>query len=264
MNGVSIIFSARSHMGRVRTNNEDNLYCDGISLTPQTRDVPFSAHGSADVPCLFAVCDGMGGEEDGELASLMTVTALGEYADRLKSAALTGRLGDAVQSFVADANQRLCGVMTRRAIRMGTTLALAVVMRNDVMCYTVGDSRIYALRGGTLTQVSEDHTLAVQKVKMGLITKEQAETDRDRHVLTRCLGVFEDEMTPAADELGPFPAEGRLLLCSDGLTDMAADRDIEAILRSGPDMEAAADALVERALRNGGRDNVTCVVIDFR
>ena len=259
----AIAFSAFSHPGRVRTNNEDNLYLDGVTLTPRTRTAPFSLTGVVDVPCLFAVCDGMGGEEDGELASLTAVTALDEHAEAMKAAATSGRSDEAVQAFVVDANKRLCGFMRARGIRMGTTLALAVITHKGVMYYTIGDSRIYALRSGALSQISEDHTLAIQKVKMGLLTPEQARKGRERHVLTRCLGVFEDEMTLTTDVLGPFPLEGRLLLCSDGLTDMVSDGDIEGALRGASDAGAATDALLDEALRNGGKDNVTCIVIDL-
>lgn len=262
-----IYYDSYSHPGLVRTNNEDDVYCDGEIITPETRDVPFASCGSADVPCLFAVCDGMGGEADGEVASLTAVRALADHADAIKRAAANGQDVDrAVCAYVADANARLCDMMIGRPVRMGTTLTLAVITASHIHTYNIGDSRIYIFKEGKLTQLTEDHTMAVQKVKMGLITKQEAERDRSRHVLTRYLGIFEDEMTLTPDAIPPIPADDRyrLLLCSDGLTDMVSDEQIEAILREAMDAKDAADALVKAALDNGGRDNVTCIVIDKR
>ncbi|MDR2176158.1 MAG: protein phosphatase 2C domain-containing protein [Synergistaceae bacterium] len=263
---MNLSFSARSHIGRVRINNEDNLYCDGAAMTPENRDAPFALSGGADTPCIFAVCDGMGGEADGEFASLTAVAALAEHAEAIESAASAeaDEIHTAVRKFVTDANGRLCDAMRAKPGRMGTTLALAVVTDEAVYAYNLGDSRIYVLKEGRVCRLSEDHTLAAQKVEMGLLTEEEARTSRWGHSLTRHLGLFEDEMivVPAAAEPLPIGGGCRLLLCSDGLTDMVRDARIEEILRSGPAAEDAAERLLAEALRNGGRDNVTCVVVD--
>jgi protein phosphatase len=249
----------------VRLNNEDNLYCGGATLTPENRDAPFSLNGSANLPCVFAVCDGMGGEANGEFASLTAVAALAEHAKAIASAA-----GDetdaAVAEYVTETNARLCEAMRANAVRMGTTLALAVATENGLRAYTLGDSRIYALQEGRFSRLSEDHTLAAQKVQMGLLTEEEARKSRDRHKLTRYLGIFEDEMTVEADARPLLPIGGgcRAMLCSDGLTDGVADGRIEEILSAAPNPEEAAGRLVDEALANGGRDNVTCVVADIR
>ncbi|MDR1299298.1 MAG: protein phosphatase 2C domain-containing protein [Oscillospiraceae bacterium] len=248
-------------MGRVRGNNEDNLYCAGVALTPETRDAPFALAGDVAAPCVFAVCDGMGGQEDGEFASLAAVSALAELESALKTMP-PEELDAAVQNYVSGVNGQLCAEMAERYVRIGATLALVVVMRGAVRQYNIGDSRIYALSGGALRQISEEHTLAAQKVRMGVLTPEQAETDRDRHKLTQYLGIFEDEMTIIAEPRPPIPAPVRMLLCSDGLTDMLPDGRIEEILNSAA-IGDAANLLVSEALENGGADNVTCVVIDI-
>jgi protein phosphatase len=257
-------FSARSHTGLVRRNNEDNLYCDGTILTPRTREAPFSLRGEVDVPCIFAVCDGMGGEEDGEFASLTAVTTLAEHAKKIESAGSADEIHGAVQEFVTDANKRVCDAMRERSVRMGTTLALVVVTDDAIYPYNLGDSRIYAMQGGKFSRVSEDHTLAAQKVKIGVITEEEASTDHDRNRLTRHLGIFEDEMTVAAATSDPLMLDRgcRVLLCSDGLTDMVANVRIEEIVRASPTPEIAVDCLMAEALEHGGRDNVTCIVVD--
>jgi protein phosphatase len=153
---------------------------------------------------------------------------------------------------------------------MGTTLALVVVTRHVIKSYNIGDSRIYALRdddgasSGNFSLISEDHTLAAQKVKIGVITEEQALSDRGRHRLTRYLGIFEDEMIVSPDIIEPLPAvqSRRVLLCSDGLTDMVADSRVGEILRLANTADEAVDLLLDEALKNGGTDNVTCVVVD--
>jgi len=258
---MGIFFSCRSEVGLVRKNNEDNFYCNGEILNQEI----FSLDGTAKSPCIFAVCDGMGGEEHGELASLTAVNVLEKRAPKIKSAASSKQIDEAVQGFISDANNRICKIMRENSFRMGTTIALVVISNNSVMAYNIGDSRIYKFHNGILSQISEDHTIAQQKVKMGLLTAEESRNDKSKHVLTRCLGVFEDEMILTPDIISPFNIEDelRLLLCSDGLTDMLSDQHIQDILLSNIDSKSAVNILVDSALQNGGRDNITCLVIDF-
>lgn len=264
MINTRIFFSCRSDVGLVRKNNEDNFYCNGETLNQEK----IFLNGTAENPCIFAVCDGMGGEEHGELASLITVQTLCDYAEKIKSAALSknkNNLDEAVQFFISKANSKICKIMRENSFRMGTTLALVVISSDLVMAYNIGDSRIYKIQNGVLSQISEDHTVAEQKIKMGLLTRKEARHDKSRHVLTRCLGIFEDEMILTPDIISPFNIENglRLLLCSDGLTDMLSDPQIHDILLANNDSQYAVNTLVASALQNGGRDNITCLIIDF-
>ncbi|MDR1205473.1 MAG: protein phosphatase 2C domain-containing protein, partial [Peptococcaceae bacterium] len=188
---------------------------------------------------------------------------LAEYAGTVK-AAPPDETDAAVQGFVANANQLLCAQMNQKSVRMGTTLAMILVTPDVIKPYNLGDSRIYALSDEGFRQISEDHTLIMQKVRMGIITEDQARFDRDRHKLTQYLGIFEDELTVVAEVLDPLPLERdyRVLLCSDGLTDMVDGGRIEEILRDALTPAGAADRLVNEALSNGGKDNVTCIVVD--
>ena len=257
-----ITYSACSEMGRVRSNNEDNLYCGGVILTPETRETPFALSGEAAAPCLFAVCDGMGGQEEGEFASFAAASLLPELEEALKTAPpeKTGRL---VQEYVTKANKLICDRMSEKSVRIGTTLVLVIVTEEVILPYNIGDSRIYEYTGGKLSQISRDHTLTMQKVRMGVLTEEEAKSDRDRNKLTRYLGVFEDEMVMEAEALPALPLteRRRLLLCSDGLTDLVNNDRIEEILQSAATCEAAG-LLVAEALEAGGKDNVTCIVIE--
>ena len=259
----TIKFAVRSDMGRIRTNNEDNFYCNGIYMTVSERERPFFLNGEARIPCVFAVCDGMGGEDCGELASLTTVETIAEFAEKFS------KRNNAVFDFVNNANKKLVAIMKRQKIRMGTTLALAVINEVSFTLYNIGDSRIYRVEeeagNQKLLRVTDDHSLAEEKVKMGLITPAQAEKDRDRHVLTRYLGIDDDEFTFSPDVYGPFHFDEnkKILLCSDGLTDMLSYKEISEIMCNNADVCEIADKLLNNALNNGGKDNITCIAIEI-
>ena len=234
------IFSACSHMGRVRTNNEDNLFCNGITLKLENRDFPFFFHEKTQEPCIFAVCDGMGGEDCGELASSTVVNTLAEHAEKIKT---SPNIDEAVLHFISDSNKKLCEIMKKDSIRLGTTLALAVISNNSVKAYNIGDSRIYKFHDKQFLQISEDHTIAAQKIKMGLLTNTEAQKDKSRHILTRYIGIFEEEMILTPNIIPEFKINqnDKLLLCSDGLTEMVTEKYIASVLEDLQDSDAAVN-----------------------
>ena len=150
---------------------------------------------------------------------------------------------------------------------MGTTLALAVINEDSFTLYNIGDSRIYRFEPEhrRLLRVTDDHSLAEDKVRMGIITPAQAEKDRDRHVLTRYLGIDDEEFSFSPDVYGPFSfnENKKILLCSDGLTDMLSYGEISEIMGRDTDVSEISDNLLKTALDNGGKDNVTCIVIEI-
>lgn len=257
---LRVKFSCRSVIGNVRTNNEDNLYCNGIIMTVSERERPFFMNGQTDTPCIFAVCDGMGGEDCGELASLTAVETLQKHSRKILRNIIDADQG--IGDYVTDANKKLLDIMRTQRIRMGTTLVLALVHEDSFTIYNLGDSRGFRVENGRLLRVTDDHTLAEDKMRMGLITPAQAEKDRDRHVLTRCLGIYEDEFTLAPDASKKFSTDTNTggLLCSDGLTDMLTFPEISRIMRDNPQPSDAVNKLVDSALEHGGRDNITCIV----
>jgi protein phosphatase len=280
-------------MGRARRGNEDNLFCCGAALDEASRELPFSVCGETGAPAVFAVCDGMGGELAGERASLAAVQALADFDGRLRGAD-SARLDALVCEYVAEANRRirlvaretqaepLAAACAERAMageslerpaprerpaRTGSTLALAVVARDELRAYNIGDSRVYAFDGAGLRLLSADHTLAMEKVRAGLLTEEQARRSGEWSKLTACLGIAGDGGAEFSAEISPpVPLSGRmrLLLCSDGLTDMATDERIGQILRSAKNARQAARELMSEALNSGGADNVTLIVADIR
>jgi serine/threonine protein phosphatase PrpC len=210
-------------------------------------------------PPLFAVADGMGGAQAGELASAIAAAALEERA--------RGRHGtDAIVDLVQEANARVHrrSLEDPTAAGMGTTVTVALVddESGTVALGHVGDSRAYLYRRGVLEQLTADHTLVAELVRTGRLTQEEAEVHPQRSVITRVLGTDEDvdvDTSTVAAEAGDL-----FLICSDGLPAMLRDADIQQIVESqNGDPKRVADALVEAANRAGGEDNVTVVAFEI-
>lgn len=257
---MRIEYAARSHVGITRTNNEDNLYVDGVILTPDMRERPFAIDGSVRSAAVFAVCDGMGGEDNGETASLLAVQALSGAERRMKSAAPEW-LGETVQAYVRGVCGAIQAVTESSGKRTGTTLALAAVSEKGIYCFNLGDSRIYGLQRSDFWQITNDHSLAAEQVSSGIITKEQAASIINGSKLTRCMGIG---VSPNAESYAPLTGDCRILICSDGLSDLVSDSEIENILRMYARAANAADCLLKSALENGGNDNVTVIVLEVK
>lgn len=255
---VRIKFAARSEIGNVRKNNEDNLFCNGLIMNEHDREKPFFINEMCEAPCIFAVFDGMGGHDCGELASLTAAESLCEHAERINH----GTFED-VNQFAHDVNKKLLSLIREQNIHTGTTLALISSGTKSFTVYNLGDSRVYVLKGDTVIKVTDDHTVTAEKVRAGLITPKQALNDRYRNVLTRCLGV-NDSFSVSPDFCGVFSFEEcrRAMICSDGLTDMLTHKEIAEIMKTGENVSEIVNALVNLALDKGGHDNVTCIVIE--
>ena len=241
---MAVVYAARSHVGWRREENEDNLYADGVTLPPDICRRPFSIDGSAAIPAIFAVCDGMGGEADGADAARQAAELLRRHGPSIKVSAPDALTG-AVQDY-ADAVNRALRQGRRGAARRGTTLAAAVAAADGVHCFNMGDSRIYCLGQEGFQQVTRDHTAGAAQGRS--------------HQLTRCMGIGD---LWAVESYPPLRGQCRLLLCSDGLTDMVPPPDLEETLRRCAAVSQAADRLVQLALEGGGRDNITVIVADI-
>ena len=237
----------RTDSGRQRDHNEDTVLTD-----PEAG--------------LFAVADGMGGHEAGEVASALALSTLYEALaprGRLPARHVKPAL-EALAEGVRVANRRVfeAGQHLPVESRMGTTLAAALIEDEQVVLASVGDSRIYRVRDGRLTQLSHDHSLVGELVARGEITPEEARCSPHKHVITRALG-----MQPAVevDAWSEALQPGDLfLLCTDGLTDEITDPEIlEALLARGSNLETACQTLTNLANRRGGRDNITTLLIRY-
>lgn len=232
--GQDISFGSRTDIGYVRDHNEDSLII---------------------IPPLFAVADGMGGHEAGEIASEITVNTLAELApNHLDAEGLTAAV-EAANYNVMKAPRQGIG-----RDGMGTTLTAAMLEGERLLIAQVGDSRAYLLHKGHLQQITRDHSLMADLIEAGQITPEEARVHPNRSVITRAIG-SDIHMRPDIYELN-VDAGDRILLCSDGLSSMISNNAIESIMRRQSDAQHCADELVTAALENGGADNVTVVVAD--
>ena len=207
---------------------------------------------------LFAVADGMGGHSAGDIASAAVVTRLGDISGRAYIDADT--IDRALESALADIDR----VGDESLLGTGTTVtgvAMTIVDdRAQWAVFNIGDSRVYFFADGQLEQITTDHSVVQEMVAAGLITREQADTHPDSNVITRAVGFHEK---PVPDySLVPVKAGQRILICSDGLTKELTDHGIRHYLATAGSAERAASELVAASLANGGRDNVTVLVID--
>ncbi|MET0800135.1 MAG: Stp1/IreP family PP2C-type Ser/Thr phosphatase [Actinomycetota bacterium] len=220
-----------SDIGQVREGNEDSYLVEAP---------------------LYAVADGMGGHRGGEVASnlaLDTIEAMFRAGD--------GTLADQVRAANRAVHER--SLQDRRVSGMGTTVTAVVVEDATVRLAHVGDSRAYLLRAGDLRQITADHTLVARMVTAGEISRQEADVHPHRNVLTRSIGT-EASVKVDEDDLALLD-DDRLLLCSDGLTDMVSEDQIKAILEAEPDPQRAANRLVKAANRAGGVDNITALLL---
>ncbi len=235
-----IVVRSASHTdpGRKRRRNEDSFVCE---------------------PPFFAIADGMGGAQAGEVASRLAAAAVSERA------AAGGAAGeDRVRALIEEANRRVHRRSSEddRVAGMGTTMTVALAGDGTVALGHVGDSRAYLARDGRLEQLTQDHSLVAELVRSGKLSPEEAEVHPQRSVITRALG------TEADIDVDTFTVEAKagdvFLLCSDGLTTMVDDSAILSIVeKERPRLDAVARALVSAANRNGGEDNITVVLFEI-
>ncbi len=237
----AVRWGAATDVGLVRGGNEDAFVCE---------------------PMVFGVADGMGGHQAGEVASSIAARII---RDRLGTGA--SNVGVVVAA-VVEANASIYQAAHASVDQhgMGTTLTALVVMRADesnvarFALVNVGDSRTYLLRNQVLHRATVDHSYVQELVNTGHISEDEARSHPRRNIVTRALGI---EPTVRVDTwLVPMVHGDRFILCSDGLVDEVPDEDIAAIALATSDAQATADQLVAKANANGGRDNVTVVVVD--
>ena len=205
---------------------------------------------------LYVVCDGMGGARAGEVASQMA-------CERMVGVDPAQAGKEDIRAAIVDANERISArSMTEpKLLGMGTTLTLALIRDSTLLLGHVGDSRAYLLHEGVLRQLTDDHSWVGEMVRRGEITTEQAAVHPHRSVITKALGT-DGEAEPDLVEVTLEPGD-RLMLCSDGLSGMVRDPDIAEALRLAEGPQAAADALVAAALKGGGEDNITVLVVEM-
>jgi protein phosphatase len=249
---LAVEVAGKTDVGNVRTNNEDNFGYD-------------ARYG------IFVVCDGMGGQAAGEVASKIGVETVLNYfrtagrSGNSPQAAKPGNkfspLGQALSSAISQANLAILesGKKNESSAGMGSTLVAALVRENMVCIGNVGDSRIYLVRNGTIHQLTDDHSLVMEQVRRGYLTLEQAEKSDLRNVILRALG-SEEGVNADIDDLIGLPGDV-LLLTSDGLTRNVRDEEILQTVLSSRSLEQACDTLIQTAKDRTADDNITCLLL---
>ena len=233
-----------THIGQRREMNQDYMFTSETAV--------------GNLPNLFLVADGMGGHAAGDYASRFTVEKLVE---------LIGKSGEKepvaiMKSAVSMTNSLLLTEAQADPAKngMGTTIVAATVIGNTLYAANVGDSRLYVINQEDITQITRDHSLVEEMVSMGEINREQARNHEKKNIITRAIGgddTVEAEMFSV--DLKPNDC---ILMCTDGLSNMVEDADILKIVKSAPDIETAAKNLVAAANANGGKDNITVMIIE--
>lgn len=232
--GALTSFGSRTDIGCLRDHNEDSLVV---------------------TPPLFAVADGMGGHAAGEVASEIAVRVLSELAPEHPD-------GEALGRAIEEANRAVIQAAREGRGRqgMGTTMTAAMLEGERLVIAQVGDSRAYLLHQGKLQQLTRDHSLMADMIEAGQLTPEEARTHPQRSVITRALG-SDAHLHPDIYEINVETGD-RLLICSDGLSGMIFDDQIENTLRRVQDPQRCASQLANEAIAAGGHDNVTVIVAD--
>ena len=242
-------FCAKTDPGRTRGNNEDSVAYDECALTA-------------------ILADGMGGYNAGEIASGMATafikSELGRWLLEAGNSASISEVRRAMEICVSNANLSIFNSANFNAsyAGMGTTLVMMVFREPYVLVGHIGDSRCYRLRQGVLSQLTKDHSLLQEQIDAGLVSPEQASTSTIKNLVTRALGVDDTvilDVNEYAVEVGDL-----YLLCSDGLSDMLEDEAIAKILASETDPELAAAQLIDAANANGGRDNISVLLVEVK
>ena len=235
---LRVRWGSATHVGRVRDHNEDALLADGM---------------------VFAVADGMGGHAAGEVASRIVVEALATLVDHPPAST------EAVAEVLREANRGILQsqVESPEQRGMGTTVAGLTVVdaggREHWVVFNIGDSRVYRLADNRMSMVTRDHSEVRELMDAGLIDAAEAARHPMRNIITRSLG-SDPAPTPDVWVLPPTAGE-RFVVCSDGLSNELDDREIMLVARKYDDPQIAADRLVAEAVRAGGRDNVSVVVV---
>ncbi len=244
----NIVASIVSDVGCVREANEDS----GRHINPN--DVALKSNRGA----LTVVADGMGGHASGEVASQMAIELISRfyYADGESSAAEA--LSNAIQS--ANAEIFVTSESDEQYYGMGTTLISLALFEHAAIAAHVGDSRLYRLRGNAIEMLTIDHSQVMEMVKMGVLSMEEARHHDDKNVILRAVGT-QPKVEVEITELDDVRLNDEFLLCSDGLTDMVSDEEIQQIWVTAENIHEASEGLIRRAKENGGHDNVTVAIV---
>lgn len=271
---VRVEFGGLSHSGKVRPINEDHYLIIRLGRDQETLLTNLPA---GDVPQHFqeagyamVVADGMGGAARGEVASRLALSTLAQLG--IQFGKWNVRINEKIAREVTERAERFYQRVGEAVIEegradpsltgMGTTLTFAYSAGNDLFVASVGDSRVYLFRGGRLLRLTRDQTYSQLLADIGQIPQHEVSTHHLRHILTDAIGVGAGKVNVKVRHL-PLLNEDRLLLCTDGLTEMVDEEEIAGVLMRGQSAQDACQTLVDLALEHGGKDNVTVLLAKY-
>lgn len=235
--GEEMEYVVYTNRGKIREDNED-------SYLVKTRPFP-----------LFAVADGMGGHQAGEVASQLAVKFLDSYTFD------TGNLSIAIEEAINKANEEILQLGVNKASYqgMGTTLSMGIILNNKLFIGHVGDSRIYIYRDGELKQLTTDHSLVNELLENKQITSQEAFNHPQKNIITQALGISQN-LNVEIKEIDLLKGD-LLLFSTDGLHDLLCYQEINEFLATGKEIESISNLMGEEALHKGGNDNITFIIV---
>lgn len=253
---MQFAFFGTSDIGRHRKYNEDSYLCN-----PKEK--------------LFLIADGIGGQAAGEIASNLAIRNIEEFIVRSRTEDITWPI-PYKNEFTLEQNSLLAGAtLANRKVRelanqnpsmkgMGTTIVGVIIKGNQLAILNIGDSRLYRIRAGEIEQITQDHTVAGEQEKLGLLTKEEASNHPQKHILTSALGIEVVEKLRMDLCLVDIQKRDLYIMCSDGLNDMLSDKEILAAINSSKtSLEEMSLSLTQQANLAGGQDNITIILLSF-
>ena len=235
---------AVTDIGRLRKQNQDYVFRSEVPVGP--------------LPNLFIVADGMGGHKAGEYASMCAVETVVDEVNLSKERGSVRVLSAAIRK--ANARVRKKALSDEHYYGMGTTFVAATIDEDGLNVANIGDSRLYLISGGEIRQITTDHSLVEEMVRLGSLERNKARLHPDKNIITRALGVI-DEADVDFFEVEHLSAGDTILMCSDGLSNMVEDSEMLGIINGQGSVEERANRLVAAANMNGGRDNIAVVLI---
>lgn len=235
---------ALTDVGKKRVTNQDYVYCKSDAV--------------GNLPNVFIVADGMGGHKAGDIASVTAVDAVLKSIEQSQKTDVISIMEEAVRK----ANKTLYekSKSNEEWAGMGTTLVLATVVDRTIFVANIGDSRLYLIDDG-IHQITRDHSYVEEMVSIGEIDKSEARTHSKKNIITRAIGV--EEETHADFFEVQFKKGDKLLMCSDGLTNMIEDNDILSVIAGNNDIESTVHKLIDLANDSGGKDNIAVLIAEL-
>ena len=257
---VTLEIAAVTDIGQKRSSNQDNFYVNGCYIDHYNAVAErFDAVDSLNAHVL-AVCDGMGGQADGDVAAMIGVSTISDYSDSLRQSENNQNASRTARRMLREANGRILEKCKESGKKMGSTVSMLVVANQYVYACNLGDSEIYHKTQYGIERLSKPQTFAQELVDMGAISEDQASRSYIRNQLSQYLGMENIRGLKPNENFTTIRNGDMLLICSDGVSDVLPNHSIYATLSSGRPVRDIADALIEKALRKGSGDNLTVVI----